>query len=101
MNSIVGSMISPSKAALNEMVKNCLGENYFMVSSVSLQATHLVAYSHIRLTPLISSVMTDSIATGLKGSMGNKGAVKLHFKLAETAMTFINCHLHSGQDSVV
>ena len=96
MNSIVGSIVSPSKAALNEMVKNCLGENYFMVTSQSLQATHIAVFAHIKLTPLITNVVTDNVPTGLKGSMGNKGAVKVHFKLAETAMTFINSHLHSG-----
>ena len=78
------------------MIKDCLGENYFMVSSVSLQATHLVVFAHLKLGPLISSVSTDSVATGLKGSMGNKGSVKVSFKLAETSITVINSHLHSG-----
>ena len=72
-----------------------------MVSSVSLQATHLVVFAHLKLGPLISSVSTDSVATGLKGSMGNKGSVKVSFKLAETSITVINSHLHSGQDEVV
>ena len=83
------------------MIKDCLGDNYFMVSSVSLQATHLVVFAHLKLGPLISSVSTDSVATGLKGSMGNKGSVKVSFKLAETSFTVINSHLHSGQDEVV
>ena len=83
------------------MIKDCLGDNYFMASSVSLQATHLVVFAHLKLGPLISSVSTDSVATGLKGSMGNKGSVKVSFKLAETSFTVINSHLHSGQDEVV
>ena len=83
------------------MINDCLGENYFMVSSVSLQATHLVVFAHLKLGPLISSVSTDSVATGLKGNMGNKGSVKVSFKLAETSITVINSHLHSGQDEVV
>ena len=94
-------MLTPSKAAMNQMIKDCLGDNYFMVSSVSLQATHLVVFAHLKLGPLISSVSTDSVATGLKGSMGNKGSVKVSFKLAETSITVINSHLHSGQDEVV
>jgi hypothetical protein len=32
--------------------------------------------------------------------VGNKGAVMIKMKLAETSMIFINCHLHSGQDNV-
>ena len=58
-------------------------------------------FAHLKLGPLISSVSTDSVATGLKGSMGNKGSVKVSFKLAETSFTVINSHLHSGQDEVV
>ena len=85
---------------MNEMIKNLLGENYTMVSSVSLQATHLVIYAHIRMIPLITEVKTDNVATGLKGNMGNKGAVKVSFKLAETAISFITAHCASGQDKV-
>ena len=69
-----------------------------MVTSVSLQATHLVVFAHIKLSPLISNVVTDNVATGMKGSMGNKGAVKASFKLAETSMLFICAHCHSDQD---
>jgi endonuclease/exonuclease/phosphatase family metal-dependent hydrolase len=32
--------------------------------------------------------------------MGNKGAVKISFNLAETKLCFINAHLHSGQSEV-
>lgn len=72
-----------------------------MVSSVSLQATHLVVYAHIKLSPLITNVVTDNFATGFKGNMGNKGAVKVKFKLAETSLCFITIHCHSGQEGVV
>jgi len=32
--------------------------------------------------------------------MGNKGAVKLEFVLADKKFVVINAHMHSGQDSV-
>ena len=46
-----------------------------MIGSVCLQATHLVVFSTKRLSPLISNIETDIIATGFKNMIGNKGAV--------------------------
>ena len=63
----MGSMLQPSKEAMNEMIGNCLGPKYFMVSSVSLQATHLVVFASLRIGPLITDVTTDNIALGMKG----------------------------------
>ena len=67
-----------------------------MVGSVSLQATHMVVYAHMRLMPMISKVSTDTVATGWGSMMGNKGAVKLEFRIAEKRLVFINAHMHSG-----
>jgi hypothetical protein len=98
LKSIGASMLSPSKEVMNKMIGNCLGDNYRMVSSVSLQATHLVIFAHIRMIPLISEVKDDFLATGFKKMMGNKGAVTIQFKLAQTKIRVINSHFHSGQD---
>ena len=67
-----------------------------MMTSVSLQATHLVVFAHEKIVPLITDQKTDDIATGFGNLAGNKGAVMISLKLAETSMLFINCHLHSG-----
>ena len=75
LKSIVGSMFSPSKEIMNQMIQECLGDRYFMIGSVCLQATHLVIFSTKRLSPLISNIETDFIATGFKNMIGNKGAV--------------------------
>jgi len=53
-----------------------------------------------KLSPLVSEIEVDTIATGLKNMVGNKGAVKIKFRLVEKTLTFINCHLHSGLDGV-
>lgn len=47
LKTIAGSMFAPSKEAMNHMIASCLGENFRMVSSVSLQATHLTVFAHI------------------------------------------------------
>jgi len=98
LKTIAGSMFSPSKEALNHSIAACLGENFKMISSVSLQATHLVVFAHITLIPLISEVSHDDIATGFKSMMGNKGAVTVRFKLGHTSLRIINAHFHSGQN---
>jgi hypothetical protein len=89
-------MFSPSKEALNQLIGNCLGENYRMISSVSLQATHLVVFAHIALIPLITEVSYGDFATGFKKMMGNKGAVSVRFKVGQTSIRVINAHFHSG-----
>ena len=71
-----------------------------MVGSVSLQATHLVVFAHVRLIPLICKVSTDTVATGWGSMMGNKGAVKLEFSIAGKRLVFVNGHFHSGQNGV-
>ena len=38
------------------------------------------------------------IKTGLKGSAGNKGAVIVRFKLDDTSILLMNCHLMSGKN---
>lgn len=82
------------------MIQECLGDEYVMISSVCLQATHLVVFATKKLSPLISNVETDYIATGFKNMIGNKGAVKIKFDLVDTSMILINAHLHSGLNGV-
>ena len=85
---------------MNEVVQECLGNDYIMITSVSLQATHLVIFINKRLSPLVSNVETDFIATGFKNMMGNKGAVKIQFDLVDTKIVVMNSHLHSGMEGV-
>mmetsp|Transcript_18561 Transcript_18561/g.21896 ORF Transcript_18561/g.21896 Transcript_18561/m.21896 type:complete len:94 (+) Transcript_18561:2-283(+) len=85
---------------MNRMIEETLGEKYVMLQSVSLQATHLVIFISKRLSPLVSNVAFDTIATGFKNMVGNKGAVKISFSLADKSFMFINCHLHSGLNGV-
>lgn len=96
LSSIMGSIFKPNKEAMNQMIQESLGHDYTMVGSVSLQATHMVVFAHMRLMPMISKVSTDTVATGWGSMMGNKGAVKLEFRIAEKRLVFINAHMHSG-----
>lgn len=41
--------------------------------------------------------MTTKIKTGLGGSAGNKGSVIVRFKIDDSTIMLINCHLMSGK----
>lgn len=71
-----------------------------MVSSVSLTATHLAVFINTKLSPLVTNVETDYVATGFKNMIGNKGGVKIKFDLVDTSIVVINSHLHSGLEGV-
>lgn len=100
LHTIAGSMFAPSKEALNDLIGVCLGENFKMISSVSLQATHLVVFAHIQIIPLISQISYDDYATGFQNTLGNKGGVTIRFKLAQTSIRVITSHFHSGQHNL-
>ena len=76
-------MFKPSKELMNQMIEETLGDRYVMVQSVSLQATHLVVFISKRLSPLVHNNESDTIATGFKNMMGNKGAVKIKFDFVD------------------
>ena len=96
----MSAMFKPSKQVMNDMVQQCLGDEYTMLGSVCLQATHMAVFISHRLSLLVSDLSTETVATGFKGMMGNKGAVMIKFKLLDQELLFINCHLHSGLNGV-
>lgn len=71
-----------------------------MISSYSLGATHLAIYVHVKITPIITEVESECIATGIGDVIGNKGAVGIRFKIGKTSMLCVCSHLASGQFQV-
>jgi hypothetical protein len=71
-----------------------------MVSGIALGATHLAVFAHITLTPIISNVKSECIATGLSNVVGNKGGIGISFMLGKSNLLFISCHLAAGQEEV-
>jgi len=56
----------------------------------------MVVFANFSLAALIEDVETFFTPLGFEKTMGNKGALKIAFKLAKTRICFINCHLASG-----
>ena len=50
-----------------------------------------------KLLPRVKDLMATKIKTGLGGSAGNKGSVIVRFRLDDTNIMFMNCHLMSGK----
>jgi hypothetical protein len=96
VETIVNSMFKPSKQLIMDLCHEALGTEFFMVRSVSLQATHLVVYASVRIAHLIRDVKSKEVALGFKGKLGNKGGCSISFKVDKTHLCFISCHLHSG-----
>lgn len=40
------------------------------------------------------------MATGILNTIGNKGGIGITFKVGETSLIFINCHLASGEEEL-
>lgn len=72
---------------------------YSMVSSQQLVGLLLLVYASPSTAPMISSVSSCVVGTGLMGYMGNKGAVLTRMVVGGTTrMVFVNSHLAAGAD---
>jgi hypothetical protein len=69
-----------------------------MISGYSLGATHLAVFVHISLTPIISNVKSDCLATGIQNVVGIKGSICISFNLGKSSLAFVSCHLAAGQN---
>jgi len=52
------------------------------------------------LTPIISEVDSDCIATGISNIVGNKGGVGISFKIGSTRLLCISAHLAAGHNKI-
>lgn len=100
MKSIAASVFSPSKAEWERVLGAYLGDDYVMISSYALGGTHLAVFAHIAITPLISNISSECVATGIKNVVGNKGGVGIRFQLGKTSVLCISGHLAAGQGAV-
>ena len=76
--------------------RTILGSDYFLVHSLTLQASHLIVFAHLHLSDLISNIQSQDLALGFNNSVGNKGALKISLNIGATTLCFISAHLHSG-----
>lgn len=74
-------------------------EQFYWVIAKSMVGCFIGLFMKKRLlTERFKELKTTKIKTGLGGSTGNKGAVILRFKLDDTTIALVNCHLQSGNN---
>lgn len=74
------------------------GDKYVFVVAKSMVGCFIGLFVKAKLLSRIRDLKSTKIKTGLGGSAGNKGAVILRFKLDDTPIMLINCHLMSGKN---
>ena len=80
-------------------VEDALPKGYQLVAEQQLIGLYLVIYASPSIAPIISSVSTSKVGTGILGYMGNKGGIAARIILGETTrMVFVNCHLTAGTE---
>ena len=97
LRSIFKSLFISDKSEWESRLQNYFGKNYVLIASETLCAIHLVIFVRSTLLRYISKVKVNSVKTGAKNLLGNKGAVGICFKIFHLSIMIINCHLAASQ----
>ncbi|TMW58168.1 hypothetical protein Poli38472_011756 [Pythium oligandrum] len=100
VHSIAKSVVFTSKKQWETQLKETLGEEYVLVASHSLTAIHNVVFVHESVLPLLHSIQSDAVATGIGNQLGNKGGIGIAFSVGHTSFAFINSHFDAHQHNV-
>jgi endonuclease/exonuclease/phosphatase family metal-dependent hydrolase len=95
--SILKSLIKSDKSDWEEKLKDYFGNDYALISSETLCAIHLAIFVRSTLIENISKVKVNTVKTGAKNLLGNKGAVGISFNIFNLSIMIINCHLAALQ----
>eukprot|EP01102_Stenamoeba_stenopodia_P002821 TRINITY_DN1268_c0_g2_i8.p1 TRINITY_DN1268_c0_g2~~TRINITY_DN1268_c0_g2_i8.p1 ORF type:complete len:777 (-),score=178.74 TRINITY_DN1268_c0_g2_i8:51-2381(-) len=75
-------------------------KTYQTLALMSLWEIRIIILVKTDLLPKISNIETGKKATGLFNKLGNKGGVAISFRVNDTPLCFVNCHLAAGQDKI-
>ena len=101
LRSIFKSLFYSDKSIWETSLKTYFGKEYDLIASETLCAIHLVIFIRSSLIKNISKVKTNSVKTGAKNLLGNKGAVGISFNIFNLSLMFINCHLAALQGRII
>lgn len=63
-------------------------DRYVKLQQANLVGIFLVVYVKLALVPRIGSIDSDTVKTGLGGTLGNKGGALIRFKIDDTTVSF-------------
>ena len=97
LRSIFKSFFFSDKSEWETKLKRYFGNNYVLIASETLCAIHLVIFIRSTLIKDVSKVKVNTVKTGAKNLLGNKGAVGIFFNIFILSIMIINCHLAALQ----
>jgi len=97
LRSIPASTFKKSKKYWKNLLQKYLADEYCMIAAHTMNALNLAIFVHKSILGFVKGVEANEVRTGLGGTMGNKGAIGITFRLYGASFLFINCHLASGQ----
>ena len=92
LRSIFKSLFYSDKSEWESKLKKYFGDDYVLIASETLCAIHLVIFIRSTLIKDVSKVKVNTVKTGAKNLLGNKGAVGIYFNIFN--LTFNNFFLH-------
>ena len=67
---------------------------------MTIQAIHIIAFAHISISSICSTIGSAAVATGVGNTLGNKGGVGISMKIGKTKFVFLNAHLAAHQNAI-
>lgn len=89
------------EACISAMKIKYSGSDFKIVASKGLVGLLIVCFVKSCHQNLIGKISTASASCGIMGVVGNKGAVGIRFRLFESYLCFINCHLAAHPQQVL
>jgi hypothetical protein len=93
LRSIFKSLFWSDKSSWENKLSNYFGNEYIKLNSVTLAAIHLIIYVKYSLRNYVEFLGKNSVKTGAKNLLGNKGAVGIWFRIYNIKVLIINSHL--------
>jgi alpha-tubulin suppressor-like RCC1 family protein len=84
-----------------ELVRLYSGDcaHYVPVATKRLVGVWMCVFARAPIAALCSNVATATCAVGILNRVGNKGAVAIRFRIADTTLCFVCSHLAAGDDA--
>lgn len=90
-------LLSNTIQHISDRMSNDQQEKYVFVIAKSMVGCFIGLFVKAKMLSRMRDLKTTKIKTGMGGGAGNKGAVIVRFKLDDTNIMLVNCHLMSGK----
>lgn len=85
---------------LQALIESTTGSKYTLILNGNLVGLCLGVFVKSTLLPFVSDARSATVGIGLMGVMGNKGAVTARFKVHDSSLSFVCCHLRAHREEV-